>query len=977
MFALDILNQYQSLNGTLLAAGKLYIYKLGRSELATVYGDHNGEHTIPNPVVLDDQGMAEIYLNNAFDYTVVAYDAYGAEQFSRDIFPRRMGDGESIGTQLYEGVDPIVVNNDVYAISANTSRLGVVTPLYFVKDDEEETIIGFSGEAIIPSGTMNESAIGYEDGKITSYNGSAFSAGLNYSAGDNIVINGATIALDSAINLLDAQGAKAVSIDATEQQFTNLTSNNGSILDASGLYVSDLNMENAANLSKDGLYVTGTGSRISMSNDMSDIYGDNHFEIYGYQESGNGVSAMHLGGNDLIVQHGENRTLTATYSLTGACKSAQSALNIINSSDLTQYSAGANIDITDHVISGKDWSNEINDASANAYNQSTAWTDSQGYLTGVDLSEYAKTDFVVSSIDAATSGKYDTSSFSAISGSFLTAHQSLPESADWNGATTVVNNNSAIWNSTTNTVSSNSASWGASNPQIPVTGINGIKISESGDKVVFEVSGDYATEDWVTGQGYLTAETDWTNTITAASSYAYEQATAAIPAPFDPTYISGQIDSKLDSATYATDSGNFATTGDINDLVTSIAETYQPTAGMTAYQSAGDYYSASNPSGFITGVDLTPYQTTAGMTAYQPAGDYYSASNPSGFITGLPEEEEVEFEEIDLTDYQPVSAMTAYQSAGDYYSASNPSGFITGVPTSTMNESAIGYDANNKISSYNGSAFACGNTEYSGASGVLIESGIVSLDDPLYISAGSGIAFSQTGDNIVISVSGDYLTAIPAGTMNESAFSYDASDNITAYNGSAFKAGDEFPQSATEAIETVTANSADWNGTTETVSSNSGAWGGSALPISAGPGIKLAMVNNTLVASNDETVLWSGSKNTTAGIESLSESYMNFEKLGLYLTFDNSNTPQRAQNITTYYIANHGEGQPLYIYATANNIAANTLTAETMYISGSSAGNSFSLLGGIRQVNSTVTTGITAYNSYLKQIVGINRIAGV
>jgi hypothetical protein len=548
MFALDILNQYQSLNGTLLAAGKLYIYKLGRTELATVYGDHNGEHTIPNPVILDDQGMAEIYLNNAFDYTVVACDAYGAEQFSRDIFPRRMGDGESIGTQLYEGISPICVNNDVYAISANTSRLGVVTPLYFVKDDEEETIIGFSGEAIIPSGTMNESAIGYEDGKITSYNGSAFSAGLNYSAGDNIVINGATIALDSAINLLDAQGAKAVSIDATEQQFTNLTSNNGSILDASGLYVSDLNMENAANLSKDGLYVTGTGSRISMSNDMSDIYGNNHFEIYGYQESGDGISAMHLGGNDLIVEHGENGTITASYSLTGACSSAQSALNIINSSDLTQYSAGANIDITDHVISGKDWSNEINDASANAYNQSTAWTVSQGYLTGVDLHEYAKTDFVVSSIDAATSGKYDTSSFSAISGSFLTAHQSIPESADWNGATTVVNNNSAIWNNTTNVVSSNSASWGASNPQIPVTGINGIKISESGDKVVFEVSGDYAT------------------------------------------------------------------TGDINDLVTSIAETYQPIGN---YQTAGNYYSASNPSGFITGVDLEPYQLKTDMTAYQ------------------------------------------------------------------------------------------------------------------------------------------------------------------------------------------------------------------------------------------------------------------------------------------------------------------------------------------------------------------------
>ena len=108
----------------------------------------------------------------------------------------------------------------------------------------------------------------------------------------------------------------------------------------------------------------------------------------------------------------------------------------------------------------------------------------------------------------------------------------------------------------------------------------------------------------------------------------------------------------------------------------------------------------------------------------------------------------------------------------------------------------------------------------------------------------------------------EYLTAVPAGTMNESAFSYDASDNITAYNGSAFKAGDEFPQSATEAIETVTSSSAIWNETTDTVSSNSGAWGGSALPISAGPGIKFEMVDNTLVASIQGPIL---DEITTAG----------------------------------------------------------------------------------------------------------------
>lgn len=71
--------------------------------------------------------------------------------------------------------------------------------------------------------------------------------------------------------------------------------------------------------------------------------------------------------------------------------------------------------------------------------------------------------------------------------------------------------------------------------------------------------------------------------------------------------------------------------------VSGIASSYAQSAASskldtTAFNS-GDFYSTSNPSGFITGVDLTPYQPTSAMSGYQPSGDYYSASNPSGFIT--------------------------------------------------------------------------------------------------------------------------------------------------------------------------------------------------------------------------------------------------------------------------------------------------------------------------------------------------------
>ena len=229
------------------------------------------------------------------------------------------------------------------------------------------------------------------------------------------------------------------------------------------------------------------------------------------------------------------------------------------------------------------------------------------------------------------------------------------------------------------------------------------------------------------------------------------------------------------------------------------------------------YYGIDNPSGFITGVDLTPYQTVTGMTAYQTAGDYYSASNPSGFITndaitglqpsgdyatntelsavsstitgmmhsgeyelcagkgialvddpnaktttisvtgqgGNPEVEQVvidnsatwntvtgkldttAFSDVsgsfltahqDLSDYQTTAGMTAYQPTGDYLTAvpdtylqnndleitNNKITGISGVPLAgggdvpkgVMAESAIGYNAVNEISGYNGSAIA-------------------------------------------------------------------------------------------------------------------------------------------------------------------------------------------------------------------------------------------------------------------------------
>lgn len=110
--------------------------------------------------------------------------------------------------------------------------------------------------------------------------------------------------------------------------------------------------------------------------------------------------------------------------------------------------------------------------------------------------------------------------------------------------------------------------------------------------------------------GFLTTETDWTNTIKEASANAYNEAVAQIPAPFDPTFLSGEVDKKLDkifSSNFYPMTGNpsgfltahqpltgYATTAEVDavsSLLSGAIDYVSANAGVT--YSAGDYISIS------------------------------------------------------------------------------------------------------------------------------------------------------------------------------------------------------------------------------------------------------------------------------------------------------------------------------------------------------------------------------------------------
>jgi len=292
--------------------------------------------------------------------------------------------------------------------------------------------------------------------------------------------------------------------------------------------------------------------------------------------------------------------------------------------------------------------------------------------------------------------------------------------------------------------------------------------------------------------------------------------------------------------------------------VSAIASSYAESAASgkldtTAFNS-GDFYTTSNPSGFITGVDLSDYATTA-----------YVDSSVSG-----------KQDASAMSDYQPTSAMTAYQLSGDYYSASNPSGFLTGVDLSP-------YQTTADMSSY-----------------------------------------------IPTSMSSDFQQA---SAMSSYALSSDVSATV-------------------DLVGTQSAN-----------------WGGSALQLSAGPGVKLEKVGDTLVASTDETVLWSGAN---ASSVQLSESYTNFERLSFVVGF-----PAQAGHILTFDVGCMSTAFNLLFpfgntYAYFCNVKASFTTTGNVQVS--DAKYVYTPFGTSTQVT-TETSNVSNAKTCLQKIIGIHRTA--
>lgn len=143
----DLTQQFNNKNGAVLVGGRLYVYYVGRSELVTTWADEDGTAQNTNPVLLDNNGRAPVFVDNSYSYTLVVCDRNGAELFSQDITPGSVG-GSGTGT-VYHDETLTGDGTQTNLLGANAFPLAVdetLTAYTGVADNKDALILGVNGD---------------------------------------------------------------------------------------------------------------------------------------------------------------------------------------------------------------------------------------------------------------------------------------------------------------------------------------------------------------------------------------------------------------------------------------------------------------------------------------------------------------------------------------------------------------------------------------------------------------------------------------------------------------------------------------------------------------------------------------------------------------------------------------------------------------------------------------------------------------
>lgn len=545
----------------------------------------------------------------------------------------------------------------------------------------------------------------------------------------------------------------------------------------------------------------------------------------------------------------------------GDVSAIASAYQVVSSTG-TQLYAG-----TDYVtaVNGDPLSASRAGNAANASLASSAWYDGTGRLIS-SLPDGAEVSSIASSYaGSAASSKLDTSAFSSVSGTFLTSVDLTPYQEKTGMSAYVL---SGDVSGVIDTVSANSASWAES-------GVDSATVSA--------IASAYTESGMSSKQDTLAFAYDTVNAISSINGSALAGGGGG----------GGYVEKSAREVTIGT--GNTATSTSLafGDWCSAsgLSEAFglMCSATMTSMAHGSACRASSNALAQGLRCSATGYALSQGGLnwAYNNsfAQGYRVSANSYSFGQGY-----------------NISAAWTGAAIGVGLTAKN-----TAFAVGTYNLKQNGSTASTGESA----AFVIGDGTASGARHdlmVVTKDGEITMYSSTADTAGTGImsairaiSAAATGGGVdsatVSAIASSYVDSGVSGKLDSSA----SSSFYTTANESGFITGVDLspyqttadmsgyiPTSMSSDFQQVTgmssyALSSDVSGTVDLVSTQSANWGGSALQMSAGPGVKLEKSGNVLIASTDETVLWSQTA-YSYGMSSvtLSESYKNFEVVKVY-----------------------------------------------------------------------------------------------
>ena len=645
--------QLQAKDGHNLTAGWVMVFLAGTDDPATTYADFNGTVN-PQKIVIDDNGRFCAIVDKAKAYRVEVYDSEGMLQWTTEPVwcTGNAGSGMSV-TRVISTNGSISVEENI-AGTERTYDIGIAPAdndefLEWIKCSEEDC--DATWKPVYQAGTMETEAgqgIKVHGGHLYHFTNTFYvdpdGTGITYSTFQvNMYCNGEVVDsrnfdIDTSVND-SVQCEFSTDVIPEEDGYVYFTLNIPSGCEVTG-EVQCHRIYSGINAVPD---TCATKQWVQETFDFN-LSGKVSYSAIEYNGNGeiSGISGSAIAGGldsatvSAIASGYAESAVSSISSWSGYFSSISSKVDQSAFDDCCSAVHSALDDKLDKSASGQfapsgDYAYNSSLSSYIPASASGMFQPSGDYQSAGD---YAFNSAVSSKLDASASSSF------VLNSAFSSYSSNVGDT---------INNMSSSITSIENNITSISST---------VSGLTGQYIEQSASGM-FQPSGNYVSADDMSAYVPFSGLEGDGSKITGISGSAIKghEYTGIAPVNVDNTNDQISVDHRtlcVDSTMTAYNSGSSAVIG-VNVAGLDLSSKMDASASSL-------FYPSSNPSGFITGVDLTPYQLTADMSGY------YTTSNESGYVDSAYVEGQVSGKQdaSAMSAYQEVSGMTAYQPAGDY-----------------------------------------------------------------------------------------------------------------------------------------------------------------------------------------------------------------------------------------------------------------------------------------------------------------------